>query len=270
MLGAALFFSIMGALVKHVSHAVPSTEIVFLRAVTSIIFVTPVMIFYKIRIIPENLKIVFIRSLSGFIALCLNFYILSKLNLADASLFNRTSVLFVAVFSVIFLKEKVGPKLVTLILISFTGVLFILKPSLDVINIAGLAGLGVGILAAVAYISIKILHDSEHFLTIVLSTAIFSTIASAIFFGHNFIMPSLPILGECLAIGVLGTAAQIMLTLSYKYDKASIVTPYSFAMVLFASLWGILFWQEIPDLYSIIGGCLLIGASIGILKLREE
>lgn len=271
MILAALFFSIMGALVKYTTKEIPFMEAVFFRSSVMAVLMTPVMIHRRIPFWGHNRLLLFIRVILGFAALCISFYIVTQIHLADASILNRTSVLFVAVLSAIILRERVSVPLIVYILCAFVGCALIIKPSLDVLNVPGLLGLASGFMAALAYICVKTLHKTDHVMTIVFWFAFVASVLSGIyciFFGwempHGLLWPAL------IMIGMVATIAQLCMTQAYKHTEASIVSPYSFSTVVFSGLWGYLFWDEVPDEWSILGGLLIIVCGIGIMKLKKD
>lgn len=267
MILASLFFSFMGALIKYASAGIPVMESVFFRSLVSILLIAPLMLARQVSFFGNNTPMLFLRSLAGFIALSLTVYATAHLTLADASILNQTSVLFVAMLSTFFLKEKVSTPLIVYIICAMVGAVLIVKISPDVLNIPGLVGLTSGFFAAVAYISIRELHKTDSFYTMVFGFSLVSTIGSLPFFPH-FIQPNLFQWGALIGLGVTGTIAQLLMTYAYKQAPASIVSPYTFATVLFSALWGGLFWGEIPDIWSFLGALLIISSGIGIIKLK--
>jgi len=270
MIGASFFFSIMGAFVKYTTAHIPVMEAVFFRAAVTLLLITPWMIVKKIPLIGQNKGLLLLRGAAGFTALSLSFYLTSIVNLADASIYNRTSVLFVALFSAFFLREKVTTPLVIYIICAFIGVGMIIKPSLNVVHVPGLIGLAVGLLAAIAYICVKALHRTETFFTIVYSFSLFSALGSVLLFHRQFIWPESILWFYLIGIGLFGTIAQLMMTYSYKHIDASVVTPYSFSTIFFSLLWGMFFWNEIPDLWSALGAIVMIACGVGIVKLKKD
>lgn len=270
MMTSALFFSVMGTLVKSTTGRLPFMEAVFFRSLIMLLVLAPVMWIKKIPFQSQNRLLMMLRVTAGFTAVCLSFYVLHYLKLADASLLNRTSIPFVALLSVFFLRERVSTLLITYTLLSLVGAALIIKPSFEFINLPGLLGLLAGFLAAVAYVSIRELHDTEHSLTVVFHFALFGTCVSAII-GHSFFLwPEGIEWAALLGIGLCGTIAQTIMTYAYKYAEAAIVSPFSYATVIFSALWGFLFWQEIPDPWSILGAILLVACGIGIMQLKKN
>ncbi|OGP08611.1 MAG: hypothetical protein A2048_08970 [Deltaproteobacteria bacterium GWA2_45_12] len=270
MIIAALFFSVMGALTKHATARLPFMEAVFFRAFVSLVLITPWMLTKKIPFIGKNNKVLLVRSFSGFTALALNFYVLTKITLADTSLLSNTSVPFVALLSIFLLGEAKSTPLFIYIFCGLIGATLIIKPSFHVANVPGLLGLTSGLFAAIAYIGIKKLHQTESFFTIVFYFSFFSSLLAFIMMIPNFIWPTSLEWVSVIGIGLCGTVAQLCMTYSYKFIDASVVSPYSYFGVIFSALWGLLFWKEIPDLLSILGALLIISCGIGIMKMKPR
>lgn len=270
MITSSLFFAVMGALVKYATGRIPFLEAVFFRSAVMLVLLIPWMIHKKISFRAKNYPVLLLRCASGFTALCLSFYVVTKLALADASILNRTAIPFVAILSLIFLREKVTAPLIIYTLCSLVGAGLIIKPDFAVVNVAGFLGLLAGFLAAVAYVSIKELHESESPLTIVFYFALFGTIVALALSLGNFVIPQGTEALALVGIGLAGTIAQSLMTYAYRDDNASIVSPFSFSTVLFSGLWGFLFWQEIPDWWSVMGALLIIACGIGIMKLKKS
>lgn len=269
MIAASLFFSMMGALVKEATPRVPFMEAVFFRAFVSLVLLAPFMAVKRIPYFGSSFRLLFVRGASGFTALGLSFYVTSQIPLGNAAILNHTSTLFVALLSVIFLKEKVGAKLIIYILCALLGAGLIVKPDLYGMNTPGLLGLASGFFAAIAYISIKELHKKESFYTMVFNFSLISS-AGALLFLRDFILPSFADMLLLIGVGLCGTIAQLLMTYSYKFTDASIVSPYAFSGVLFSFGWGILFWNEIPDRWSAVGALLIIACGIGIMRIKKS
>lgn len=269
MLLSAFSFSIMGAFIKYSVATVPFMEAVFFRCAVMVVLLLPWMFVKKIPLLPKRKDIMFIRVCSGFTALCLNFYAVSKINLSDIAILNQTSVIFVAALSALFLKEKVGTLLAFYIFLALVGVALIIKPGFTIVNVAGLLGLASGLLAAIAYVSVRFLHATENYFTMVFDFAFFGSLASLLLGGSSFFMPKTPQIIALIIAGLFGTLGQLTLTKAYKYAPASIVSPFSYFTVICSLAWGIIFWLEIPDFFSGLGTFLIILCGVGILRMRK-
>lgn len=269
MILAALCFSIMGAMVKAACATIPPLETSFFRGAVSLALLMPFMILSGVSFIGKQHKLLFLRGLAGCGALTLTIYVTSKIRLADASALNHTSIIFVTLLSAWVLKEHVSKRLWYLVVLGLVGACFVIKPGLGVMSRAGMLGLLGGLCSGVAYISIRRLHETESSLTIVFYFLTITTLVNAILSYSNFVMPNSRELIFLFGVGFFGLIGQVFMTQAYKFERASVVNPYSFAGVLFSALWGALFWSELPDLASGIGAAMIIVAGILIFKEKK-
>lgn len=265
MLGASLLFSGMGALVKVATETLPFMEAVFFRASVSVVLITPWMLKKKIPFLGTHRPLLLLRSAAGFVALVSIFYATAHLRLSDAAILNQTSPIFVALLSGLFLKELLHRRIFMYSAIALIGAALIIKPTGRFFNIAGLIGIGSGFFAAVAYVSIKHLHQTDRPETMVFGFAAFSTLASLVF-AHTFKWPTPVQWLALIAMGILATFAQVMLTQAYHAAPASRVAPFSYSSVIFSACWGVLGWGEWPDFLSAIGTLLILSAGIGLMR----
>lgn len=268
MVGASFCFSIMGACGKALTARLPVMEVVFFRAFVSFLLLIPWMRYKKASFLGRNRLGLVTRGICGCIAIGLSFYTISKIDLAQSSMLNYTSPIFVAILAFFFLQERPRAELLYCIILAFIGAALIVKPGMDIANLAGSAGLLSGFFAALAYVSIKKLHATDAPSTMVFYFSWITSLAAACFY-PIFMMPSTLEFILLIAIGIFGTVAQLIMTESYKYASATVVSPFSFSGVLFSGFWGLVLWKEVPDTLSLLGGLLIISCGIGIVRLRE-
>ena len=67
-------------------------------------------------------------------------------------------------------------------------------------------------------------------------------------------------------VGILGGLANLWLTQSYKYSEVSLVTPLKYLALVFAIIFGYIFWDEIPTIKTLFGAALVIISSIIIFR----
>ena len=266
MIGAAFCFSVMGALAKLSGGTLPFCEIVFFRALVNLVTVAPIIYYRKISFFGRNRPVLLVRSLAGFSALSLSFYVIVKLPLADASILNQLSVPFIALISVFAAKGNKHGAVLLYALLAFLGAFCIIKPGLAVFNSAGLLGVLGALCSAVAVLQIRQLHTTEHSLTIVFNFCFYSTLLSLILFGTEFFWPQGAQWFWLIAMGLAGSLGQILMTRSYAYGTAAQISPFTYIGVVFSAVWGALFWNEIPDSLSLLGGALVIFSSFRIVR----
>lgn len=268
MLVAALGFATMGALVKVGSEKFSSAELVFYRSLFGfmMIFIT-----VKIKHLPiktPHLKKQFARALIGFVSLLMFFYAIAHLPLATAMTLNYTSPLFLAMFMPFMLHEKPKKILFLAIIISFIGIILLLKPSFAREDLlASLVGLCSGLGAGLAYIHVKQLgnlHEPD-WRTVFYFTLI-STIGAGIWMLFDKVSPvEWQDLSVLLGLAASATIAQLALTRAYRTGKTLSVASLSYATVVISSSFGVLFWGEhlsAPEWLAI--GLIITGGVISI------
>jgi drug/metabolite transporter (DMT)-like permease len=252
MLVAALGFAIMGALVKVGSPKFSSAELVFYRSAFGLVFIYAYIFAKKLPLKTPYIAKQMSRALVGLASLVLFFYAIAHLPLATAITLNYTSALFLAIFMPFFLHEKPKPILYSTVFLGFIGVVILLKPVLNQRDmLAGALGLLSGMGAALAYIHVKQLGklNEPDWRTVFYFTFV-STIASSVWMGFSgifaqhftaLIWQDMPTL---LGLGLSATIAQLAMTRAYRTGHTLLVASLAYTTVIFASLFGVIFWQE--------------------------
>jgi len=264
MLIAAFGFAVMGALVKVGAAKFNSAELVFYRSLFGLMAIYVYIFAKKLPLATPVMGKQMSRALVGFASLVLFFYAIAHLPLATAVTLNYTSALFLALLMPLMLHEKPKPILYAMILVGFIGVVMLLKPSFAKQDLAaGAVGLLSGFGAAFAYVHVKQLGNvGEPDWRTVFYFTLISTIAS----GFWMLLQSYTALTwndmpTLLGLGTSATIAQLAMTRAYRTGKTLTVASLAYTTVIFASLFGVLFWQEALSLseYVAIGIIILSG-----------
>jgi len=269
MLLSALFFAFMSAFVK-LAGDLPSFEKALFRNLISLIIAFSIL---KTKKMPlwgqrENRKILLLRAVTGSLGILFYFYSIDHLILADSSMLNKISPFFVIIFARIFLKNPIKPYQITALLIAAAGSAMIIKPGFQFSStFPALIGLSSAVSAGLAYTMVSYLGGKENSFTIVFYFSLVSTLVCLPFLLLNPVMPSVTQLLLLLGAGVTAAGGQFLLTAAYRYAPAGEVSIYQYSQIAFASALGILFFTEIPDLFSITGYILIFGA--GYLLFRR-
>lgn len=261
MLVAGFFFGLMGVFVKLGSVHFSSAELVFYRSLIGLAVIYSLVRWRRQSLRTLHLRMHMWRSLSGFVALLLFFYAISALPLASAITLNYTSPLFLALLLTLVLKQKPHAILGLAIVIGFAGVALLLRPNFHAGQwFAGLMGLFSGLLAGVAYLNVKQLGQlGEPDWRVVFYFTLVCTIGAGLWMllhtFHSVSWDSLPIL---LGLGITATLAQLALTRAYRTGHTLVVASLAYTTVVFASLFGILIWQEWLAMSAWLGIALII------------
>lgn len=264
MLVAALGFAVMGALVKVGAAKFNSAELVFYRSIFGLMAIYVYIFAKKLPLATPVMGKQMSRALVGFASLVLFFYAIAHLPLATAVTLNYTSALFLALLMPLMLHEKPKPILYAMVLLGFVGVVMLLKPSFANQDLgAGAVGLLSGFGAAFAYVHVKQLGNlGEPDWRTVFYFTLISTIASGFWMLlQTYTALTWQDIPTLLGLGTSATIAQLAMTRAYRTGKTLIVASLAYTTVIFASVFGVFFWQETLSLseYIAIGIIILSG-----------
>ncbi len=279
MVLATLLFATMGVCVKLASAYYGAGEIVMYRGLVGTLF-----LFAMTRVQGTSLKtqvpaMHFWRSLSGVIALSLWFFAISKLPLATAMTLNYMSSVWMALFliggAVLMGAAKVDPRLVVTVLLGFVGVGLVLQPAMeDQQAWHALAGLASGMLSAMAYLQVTSLGrvgEPEYRIVFyfsmggVVAGALTTIVSHGGWHAHTWTGAAL-----LLAVGVLATAAQLLMTRAYGTGKPLVNASLQYLGIVFSALYGVAVFGDRLGLLSWLGILLIVGAGLGATLLRAR
>lgn len=270
MLVSSLCFALMGACVKAAGiSGIPVLEIVAVRALISLLLSWVDIRRKRIPILGHNRPFLMLRGLFGTIGLVAVFYSVTTLPIALAVLLQYIHPTFTAVLALFFLKERVQLGTVLCIVLSFIGLYIVTVPQWSEQATSDISGLAIGVAligalaSACAYVVVRKLSRTEDPSVIVIYFPMIAFPISAILLiaQQEFVVPSLYQLGLLVAIGVFVQIAQVTLTKAMSVDSASKVSAYGYIQVVYAALLGMMFFEEIPTIWTLAGGVFIIAGA---------
>jgi len=272
-LGAFFLFAVMNVFAKFLSEHHHVIEIAFYRniiALLPMLFIIYVMGKREITRIKSSPKKIVARSVIGTISLVATFGAFSLMPMADATAFLFTASLLIPVLGYFFLGEKVGKYRWGAVLIGFLGVLVMLRPTGD-INMTGvIVALSAATMHAVLQTLLRSLGKTESPETVTFYFIFIGTFVSLIPMPLVFTMPTWNEVPYILALGFTGALAQFLLSHAYKNAQASIVTVFNYSGIIWATLFGWMFWNDWPDEAIFIGGGIVIASNVFILYREQK
>ena len=221
--------------------------------------------FYKTR----RPKLHAFRAITGTLAIIALFIALREIPLADVVSLTFGGPIFVTLGSIFFLSEKVGVKRWLAVIIGFFGMLLIVKPAYEELNIYYIFPIIFCIFFACVALSIRSLSSTEPNYRIALYFSLLSMIVGLFTLPFGWVMPNTFEFFLLIFTGLVGSVANILLTVSLRYAEASLVTPTKYLNLVFAILLGYFIWSEIPKLLTLVGAGLIIISSV-IIFMRES
>ncbi|CAF4885118.1 solute carrier family 35 member G1 [Pieris napi] len=279
---SSLFFSLCSVIVKSLVNIDP-IQLAMFRFIGVLLPTVPIVIYTEQPIFPQGKRLLLIlRSIVGTIGLMLSFYAFRNMPLADASVIVFSVPVFVALFARVFLKEPCGIWNTISIILTLVGVILITHPpfifgdekvesneNYDSLR-GAIAAFVSTIFGANAYVLLRVLKGL-HFSVIMTNfgaIAILQTLFVSVVFG-TLCMPNCGterLLVVCLAL--FSYLGQILLTMSLQMEQAGPVAIARSADIVFAFLWQVMFFDEIPSKYSVCGAVLVL-LSVLLVGLRK-
>ncbi|MFT7579824.1 MAG: drug/metabolite transporter (DMT)-like permease [Myxococcota bacterium] len=279
MVIAALCFSVMGVLVKFVGQSIPSNEVVFFRSVVGLILSVWMIRRHGLSPWGVNKPILILRGLLGFSGLLCFFYALTKLPLADAAVIMSTNPIWTAILAAVFLRERLSPRVLLASVAAFIGVTMVARPDFlfgEATSGTGLPLFAVAIAllgavsAAGAYVCVRQLRRTDHALVVILFFPLIAAPGSIPTMWDNAVWPDAGQWLLLIAIGVVVQIAQVFLTRGLHSEPAGRATAVSYVQVVFAYLWGLLLFNEVPTPLSIGGAVLIVASAMWVALERAK
>lgn len=261
---AALFFSLMTAFVR-LSGDLPTMQKTLFRNLVAAVAAWLMLLSnrQKIEIKKEHMPDLLLRSCFGTAGMICNFYAIDRLNISDANMLNKLSPFFAILMSIFILKEKVRKEEWLVVAVAFIGALLVIKPGFSMEAIPAMIGALGGFGAGVAYTYVRKLGKSGvRGPVIVMFFSTFSTFVCLPFFVAGYQPMTLRQTLLLLGAGIAATGGQLSITAAYTCAPAKEISVYDYTQVIFAALWGFLFFGQIPDALSVAGYVIIVGAAV--------
>jgi len=274
---ASFFFSLMTVCVKNIDNRIPIYELVFFRSLMSLMITLSIIKIKNINPWGNNRPLLILRGVLGTSALICIFYAIRTMPLSISTVIQYTYPIFIAIFAGVFINEKTTRKLIFAIFIGWIGILVILNPTqlldikVEIENVSiSIAFLG-AILTALAYITVKKLSSKEDIYVIIEYFPLVSLITLFPIVLINWVNPNWNELIWIFGIGLFTQLGQTFLTIGLKNLPASEASTINYLQVLFGSIWGVLFFNEIININFLIGALLvLLGTIISTTKITKR
>ena len=147
----------------------------------------------------------------------------------------------------------------------FVGVLVIVRPSADMLNLGALVALGAALSQSFAMIAIRQLSTSESANTIVFYFTLTTTLLCALALPFAWTTPDLKGFVLLASTGLVGGMAQLFMTRAYTLGPAAVIAPFNYASIVWAALFGWMLWNEVPAWHVLAGAAVVVASGCYIL-----
>jgi drug/metabolite transporter (DMT)-like permease len=261
-----LCFAIQDAGIKWLTAEIAVLQVLFLRSLFGIVFLSASTIFSGERI---SLKVdrpwlLATRTGINILSWVLFFYGLKYLPLATAVALFFSFPLFLAIISVPLLGETVGIRRILAIIVGFIGVLLITNPVTG-LSIPALLMLGAAFGWAIVASLTRILGEKENTSTLLFYTLVGFVVILLV--PQYWIWTAVKLDDYLLITGVafFGVIAQFSVTKAYTIASPSLIAPFEYTALIWSAALGYLVWNDIPDAYAITGAVLILGSGVYII-----
>ena len=271
---AAVMLASMNMCAKLLGDLLNPIEITFYRNIVSIFFLISIVVFWKkIPLLYQTKRpyAQMTRAVVGSTGMffCIWAVLLMPLSMATAFIF--TAPLFVSLLSVLILKEKMTLSKLLFTIIGFAGILFIARPEIEGEYWIILVGLAAGFFNGWVAICLRWLGSSEHTITTNFYFFLYGTIMTLLLMPFSgFTLPDVNMNWVIIALGVTGLASLLLKTQSFRLGPASLISPISYSMIIWAGLYDWFIWDRLPDMYLILGAAIIIASNIGLVLTNKD
>ena len=290
ILGAMLIFAVQDSLMKYIYSSVALYEVYLFRTIVSF---TLIIIYLKILKKPIVFKthyplLTFCRVILFFFGFS-SFYIsLTIMPLATATALFFVTPFLITIFAKFILKDHIGPRRWIAVIVGFIGVYIILNPNFDDFDYFSLSPILCAFCYALSMIIIKKTSKKDSVYQQMFQFYIGAMIISIIFYffigdgrydtidnpAAQFIFrewfSNLEFsLIYMIILGFTAAAAFLLIFSAYRIASPAVVSPFEYSILVWSTLSGWIFFNEVPKINTLIGMCLIVGGGIYIF-IREK
>ena len=266
---SVLFGTLMLTFLKLAQENVNVYVAGFLRFFFGLIIILPYIIKTKFLVFKTiHIKKHLFRSLLNLPAMLLYFSTLVMLPIEKVTAISFIVPLIVTILAVMFLNEKIYIYRTLALILGFSGMLIILRPGIIDVSIGVYMALFSSLLWSIVIIITKKIAKDDSSITILSYQSVFMTIFSFFIVLFYWETPNTITIVYLVLAGACGTVLHLALNHAYKLVDVSMTQPYSFLSLVFASIIGFYIFNEIPDLFTWIGACVIF-IGVLIISYRE-
>jgi drug/metabolite transporter (DMT)-like permease len=270
-ISAWMLLPFMDGMAKHLSTEIHFIQVVwgryFFMAILSLL-ITYFFFNHNLRW-PKNLPIQLSRSLFLFLSTVFFFFSISKISLAEALTLSFVSPIIVTILSIFLLNEKVGVRRWIAVFLGFAGVIIVIRPGFNEINIATVAALGTGICYAFYIVSTRKLSSIDSPLLTLLFTGLSGVILISLVVPFFWTWLNFSQWLILISLASIGTVAHLLIILSLNFAEASKLAPLGYFEIVTNVLIGYYFFNDFPNKWIWLGLFLIISSGIYI-SIRES
>ena len=256
----------MDTIAKYLSSDLSFFQITWSRYFFTVFFALPFMFFFSRKNLIKTTQpfLQLLRGLTLFFANVLFFYSISIISMAKALTLAFVAPLVTTALSPFLLREKVGLRRWSAVLIGFVGSLIVIRPGFIDFNLATIAALGTGFFYGIYLIITRKLHISDNPLLTLLLTGVVGLIFGTFLVPIVWVNPSFNQWLLLALMGIFACLGHFFLILSLKYADASKLAPFGYFEIITNIILGYYFFSDFPDNWTWVGLTIIILSGVYI------
>mgnify|MGYP000857257709 FL=1 len=258
MLGAVFLFTVMDAIAKQLTQEVGLIQTIWVRYTGQALLVF-LIVLPRLQEVAKSQypKLQLLRSVVLMAATCLFFLSISKIGLAEATAIMDINPVLITLGAFLFLGEKIGPRRILGIIASMIGALIIIRPGTDVFTVYAVLPLVAAVCYTTYNLTTRFVGNRESPWTSLLYSALFGAVVFSCMVPFFWQPVSLFSAGLMVLLSLCGTFSQLFLIRALAIGEASLLAPFAYVGLIYATIWGLVFFGEFPDEWSIIGAIII-------------
>jgi drug/metabolite transporter (DMT)-like permease len=265
MLVAVFLFALNSAAGKWLVATYPVGEFMLIRSSFTLLFLSP-FIWHAGRAAFTNVPrpgMQVLRVVLAAVEVAMFFWAVSYLPLADTTTFYLAGPIYVTALSVVLLRERVGWRRWSAVLVGFTGVVIALRPSSSSFTLPALIALSGSVMYALVMITTRMLRQTNDIM--LMATYFIGAVAfGVVTVPFGWVAPTVTDVLFLAGVGFSNIVAQFCVIRSLKLASASVVVPYQYTLIVWSVVFGWLMFAELPDAYTVAGAAIIVAAGLYI------
>ncbi|MGJ8594484.1 DMT family transporter [Sulfitobacter sp.] len=269
MLVTGLCFIMVTALVKTMGPRLPPGEAAFLRYAMGLVFLLPSIGTLRAAHLTRRQWTLFsVRGLCHAGGVILWFYAMVRIPIAEVTAMGYLAPIYVTIGAAVFLGERLAARRIVAVLLGIVGAAIVLRPGFREVSDGHMAMLMAAFVFAGSYLVAKVMADEVKPSVVVAMLSIFVTIGLAPFAAADWVAPNARELTFLAAVALFATAGHYTMTLAFAAAPMTVTQPVTFLQLIWATLLGLIWFDEAVDIWVVLGGIVILG-SVTFITWRE-
>jgi drug/metabolite transporter (DMT)-like permease len=241
-------------------------QVMLLRSVAALLILVPFALKAGLRTIlrAPRTGLQLLRAFFGTVETACFYWAVATLPLVSVMTFYLSAPLYVAAIAPFLLKERLAPDQWVAVVLGFFGVLLVLQPSAETLTLPAIVAIIGSMLFAGLMLTTRQLRGTSATSLIVWQT-MGALVFGIVFTPFNWVTPTLRDFALLSLLGVVAMIAHVLVAQAFRIAPASVVAPFNYTLIVWAVVFGWLFFMEWPNLWMGAGAIVIVAAGLYLL-----